>query len=377
MAALRRVGGGGKPAKRGGLVRHSPYHYSVPSSSTGRKHAVVRSGDSWHCTCLSYGYRHGTCKHIAAVKAAFDTAEPAGEPSEPVVVRHIEQGTCPKCGSANSKKDGVRYNKKYKNQKYKCRDCGNCFSANAGMGNTVLPPERVIDVMQLSASGLSYAKIEAFLATKRVRVCVKTVCNIVRRFSKILIEYCDQLRPRVSEAWRSDEKHVKSQDGQSWAHTVMDNATRFALAAMLAPKKGEGDVSEVFVAAAVRAGKVPHMLISDASKSIHAAWKRCYRARTKRQKSTAHASSVHLAGNMNNNMMERFNRELGERVHGARFVSERAVVDMVERARLFYNFFHKHSGLGDRTPAEAAGIAVEGDKWTTLLRNAHAWKLAG
>lgn len=45
--------------------------------------------------------------------------------------------------------------------------------------------------------------------------------------------------------------------------------------------------------------------------------------------------------------------------------------------RLFYNFFHKHSGLGGKTPAEAAGIVVEGSKWITLLQNAHAWKAAG
>ena len=45
---------------------------------------------------------------------------------------------------------------------------------------------------------------------------------------------------------------------------------------------------------------------------------------------------------------------------------------MVERARLFYNFFHEHLSLGRKTPAGAAGIVVEGNKRITLLRNAHA-----
>ena len=76
------------------------------------------------------------------------------------------------------------------------------------------------------------------------------------------------------------------------------------------------------MAATVRAGKVPRMPVSDGFKSIHAAWK-CYRAGTKLQKRTAHTSSARLDGNMYK--MERFNRELGERAHGARFVSERAV----------------------------------------------------
>ena len=40
-----REGGDGKPVK-GAVVRHSSFHYSVLSSSTRRKHALVRSSDS-------------------------------------------------------------------------------------------------------------------------------------------------------------------------------------------------------------------------------------------------------------------------------------------------------------------------------------------
>ncbi len=37
----------------------------------------------------------------------------------------------------------------------------------------------------------------------------------------------------------------------------------------------------------------------------------------------------------------------------------------------FYNFSKKHGGIGKKTPAEKAGIIVDGNnKWKTLIQNA-------
>ena len=38
---------------------------------------------------------------------------------------------------------------------------------------------------------------------------------------------------------------------------------------------------------------------------------------------------------------------------------------------LHYNYVQPHSGIGGKTPAEAAGITIRGqDKWRTLIQNA-------
>ena len=355
------------------MVRHGRSCYSVQSHSIpGKKYTVLDAGGSWICTCLWHCYGRADCRHIRAARAAFGPCAP-GPGSGPVVIPDMDPGTCPKCGSANSKTDGVRKNKNYENQKYKCLDCGRHFSANAGLGDTVLPPTAVARVMELASSGVPYPKIAECLSKEGVKVCVKTICNIVRRFSKILIAYCDRLRLAVYELWRTDEKRVMVAGGKLYLHGLMDDATRLLLSVQLTPRKGEDDVSLMYRAGAERAGKVPHLLISDGAPSFHAAWESCYRPNRKNQKYTDHAAMIHLNGNRNNNMMESLNRELGRRMWPARFVPAEAAAAMAERVRLFYNFFHKHSGLGGKTPAEAAGIVVLGDnRWKTLLRNAHA-----
>lgn len=324
MLALR-LAGGRPPEARGPAVRHSQCCYSIQSASVkGRRYTVVGAGDSWQCTRLSYCYRGAECRHIAAARAVFGPSEPAPAP-DPIAVRSVRPGTCPKCGSGDSKKDGVRRSRLYANQKYKCRGCGAHFSANAGMGRTKLPPEAVCDVMQMAASCVSSRRTRDYLAAKGVDVCAKTVCNTVRRFSESLLEYCDGLRPAVSEVWRTDEMHVRVCGGAPYLHSVIDDATRFMLSEQLTARKGEDDVSPMLASSAVLAGKVPHLLISDGAGSFRAAWASCYEPGNDLQKHAAHAAMIHLDGNMNNNKMERFNRELRRYVQAAQVRAGRAV----------------------------------------------------
>jgi putative transposase len=68
--------------------------------------------------------------------------------------------------------------------------------------------------------------------------------------------------------------------------------------------------------------------------------------------------------------VERLNRTLRERVKVQRGWKS-IKTPLAEGARIQYNFVKPHMALANQTPADAAGVSVEGkEKWMELLRKA-------
>ena len=72
----------------------------------------------------------------------------------------------------------------------------------------------------------------------------------------------------------------------------------------------------------------------------------------------------------NNNPHERLNGEFRDRFKTVRgFRAENPA--LVRLSILHHNFFRPRLGIGKRTPAEVAGITIQGgDKWITFIHNA-------
>jgi len=76
------------------------------------------------------------------------------------------------------------------------------------------------------------------------------------------------------------------------------------------------------------------------------------------------------SGYHNNNRMERFNEELRDREKVMRSLKKEDT-PIPSGMQIFHNYMRPHNGLDGRTPAEAAGIKVNGsDKWLTLIQKA-------
>ena len=70
--------------------------------------------------------------------------------------------------------------------------------------------------------------------------------------------------------------------------------------------------------------------------------------------------------------MERFNGELRDREKVMRSLKTEQT-PILTGMQIFHNFLRPHMGLDGKTPADLAGIKVEGDdKWLTLIQNAVA-----
>lgn len=84
-----------------------------------------------------------------------------------------------------------------------------------------------------------------------------------------------------------------------------------------------------------------------------------------------HIRDINFKGEPHNNKMERMNGEVRDREKVMRSLKT-TETPILKGYQIFHNYVRGHMGLENEiTPAEAAGIKVEGDnKWLTIIQNA-------
>ena len=183
--------------------------------------------------------------------------------------------------------------------------------------------------------------------------------------------YACNIRPWAGYRWHCDEVYCRIMGSGAYLFTVMDHSTRFVLSYMVSPVKMGADPLEMFREAARRADTVPWVFVTDGLDVFPEAARKAFWHRAGRR--LVHAVEVHIRNEFNhNNVHESLNGELKPliRKRGGYKVSNPVMVGLVV---LGYNFFRSHMALCGRTPAEAAGIHVEGkDSVLTLLEAAAA-----
>lgn len=144
--------------------------------------------------------------------------------------------------------------------------------------------------------------------------------------------------------------------------------TRCWIAQQVADTKYTEDVRPLFKAAKELAGKKPNTIISDGAQNFHLAYLKEYR--TMATPRTKHIRHIHIQGDHNNNKTERLNGELRDREKVMRGV-KKMDTSILTGYQLYHNYFREHEGLNGKTPAEIAGIKIEGqNKWVTVIQNA-------
>lgn len=149
---------------------------------------------------------------------------------------------------------------------------------------------------------------------------------------------------------------------------------------MVAENKGTDDVKPMFEKARTIVDKVPETLVSDAAANYHEAWQDLYAPMNYIHKPTVHINQVEFDGEHHNNQMKSFNgNTIRIREKVVRVKREDSAI--LSGLQIYHNFVRPHLGLADptMTPAEAAGIRVEGNDKILLsfrLRPSRATKSA-
>jgi transposase-like protein len=115
--------------------------------------------------------------------------------------------------------------------------------------------------------------------------------------------------------------------------------------------------------------KKPKTFITDGAANFHEAYNQEFRT-SRVETRTEHIRHISLEGDYNNNKMERMNGEIRDRERCMRTL-EKSDTPILAGMQIFHNYIRPHEALKGKTPAEAAGIKVEGkNKWLTLIQNA-------
>ncbi len=358
--------------KDGQIIRINDNSYKVKSQSSDVLYDVTSTEIGWKCSCPDHTNRGVQCKHIYAVEISFGIRKEVEKVRiEPIATANPT--SCMLCGSANIVKDGLRHNQYGDIQVFYCKDCLQHFTLNLGFEKMKANPQVVTMAMQLYFSGESLRNVANSLKLVGVKVSHVAVYNWIQKYTELMKQYIDKLKPNVSDTWRTDEVFVKFSGNMKYVFTLMDDETRYWIAQEVANTKGQHDARGLFHEAKERAGKRPNTLISDGLPAYHDAFNKEFYTRSNPQ--SKHINAIHLDGDKNNNKMERANGEFRDREKVMRGLKKKDT-PILKGYQIFHNFIRTHEGLDGKTPAEACGIKVEGDnKWITLIQNASQDKI--
>ena len=362
-------------AKENVIVENADGSFSVPSQTVGEvAYRVCPLNGSYVCNCPDFVQRHAeieACKHIHAVKFWIAArVELQAKPKPKVFADDALQ--CWRCGSIRVVKNGIKRSK----QAYICRDCGRRFTEIGLLKGSRYTPEMVSLTLDLYFSGLSERKIARTLNSHfGTKMVGSTVHKFIQRFMPKISAFVNSLTPELSADWHADELFVKMKGGvkdtqynqknMAFLWNVMDRKTRFLLASRISTHRNvNGAVGAFNEARKVAHDSQPERIFVDGLNAYPQAM--TYWEGESKPELVARVGIKKPAAT--NNRVERLNGTLRERVKVQRGWKNPAS-KIAEGQRIHYNFVKPHMALDGQTPAERAGVGVEGqDKWLSLLK---------
>lgn len=327
--------------------------YVVQSETTPSRTYPVKLGKTgWSCECPDHTEKGSVCKHMYAV---FTFRKP-----KPLFVPYVSESLCMRCQNTETISRGrSRY----------CKTCESYYTPNRIKSRVGL--DVITQGMGMVYSGCSLRKTSCLLSQRGTDVTHKSVLKWLTKYNPMVDEYTKTLRPRVGDHWRIDEIYLKIGGIPVYAFHMFDTETRYIIDSMVSEHKGTDDVRPLFQSCIEITGKKPYLLSSDSAWNFGEAWSEVYEQKNPLQEYTMHESKPRDKNPLHNNQMESWNGNTFRlREQAFRGLKKMDSV-MLCGIRIYHNFIRPHLALGGDTPAERAGLHVEGvDKLITLIQNA-------
>ncbi|MEM2143864.1 MAG: DDE-type integrase/transposase/recombinase [Candidatus Jordarchaeaceae archaeon] len=330
---------------KGDMIRQvAEDEFLVRSSSLEKQYKVVWDGQKWVCECSDHQRRQKPCKHIYAI--LFFRRLPF------ILMANAQNVSikCPKCNSNNIVRKGFVRSKEFAAQRYLCKACGHKFTdkgENKGLkGN----PLAMVAIADLYFKGLSLRMIEDHMKkVYSIDVSYPTLHRQIKRFISRMKILEKQRRLNAGERWHIDETIVKVGGKTHYLWNVLDSETRLLLASSLTDGRGSKEAEAVIRQALSRAAKPPKEIVTDGLRAYEIAMKKDYGIRIK------HISKIRFNDPANNNLVERLNGTLKNRIRGFRRLDNKeSSAQLLDGLRIYYNTSRSHMALKGKPPIEVS-----------------------
>ena len=268
---------------------------------------------------------------------------------------------CKYCGSG----DVVKYGTYQGAQRWWCKNCNRKFVDADTLPKMKTPIPQIAGAMSAYYGGMSLDEIARHHEQQYGTTLTDAgIYNWIVRFTEDAKRLTNPYIPKVGKVWVADETVLKIGGNNVWFWDIIDAKTRFLLASHISNTRTIKDVMTLMERASKRAGGlVPDIILTDKLAAYLDGIEQTYGANTK------HIPIKGITAMLNTNLIERFHGTLKDRTKAMRGFKR------IDTARLIldgwlihYNFFRPHESLGNRTPAEYAGIKLPHKDWTWIVR---------
>jgi len=266
---------------------------------------------------------------------------------------------CKNCGSNAVYKFGT-----YKGtQLYMCKSCKRKFADNKALPRMRTPTDQISDALNMHYEGMSFNAIKRNLKQQNdYDVSDVAIYKWIGRFTDDAIKATRDLHPKVGDVFVADETVLDIDGKNVWFWDIIDEKTRFLLASRVSLTRTSKDAESLMRKAAERAGKMPKQVLTDKLAAYLDGVEIAFGA------DTEHIRSKGFTVQPNTNLIERFHGTLKDRTKVMRGLKNiESAIEFTEGWLVHYNFFRPHSALGDKTPAESAGLQSPYKNWADVV----------
>lgn len=184
----------------------------------------------------------------------------------------------------------------------------------------------------------------------------------IQKYSQYLTESVKDYHPKeIGNEWVADETVLKIGGSQVWLWDIIDTRTRMLLASRLSRSRTTQDAQILIDRAVKFAGKHPASVATDQLASYLDVFY---------GKDAEHRQGSPFSKEDSTSLIERWHGTLKSRTKVMRGLKNFETANDFTQAYLaYYNYLRPHEALGNKTPAEVAGVIYPYKDWDDVIRN--------